>query len=57
MVLPLILSLGIFDGHNGSAAAIYTKENLLNNVFCAIPFDLNRDEWWQRCLGLWWLGL
>ncbi|KAI3728445.1 hypothetical protein L6452_17082 [Arctium lappa] len=23
---------GIFDGHNGSATAIYTKENLLNNV-------------------------
>ncbi|KAF5796966.1 putative protein-serine/threonine phosphatase [Helianthus annuus] len=36
---------GIFDGHNGSAAAIYTKENLLNNVLCAIPPDLNRDEW------------
>ncbi|KAI3673108.1 hypothetical protein L6452_39222 [Arctium lappa] len=36
---------GIFDGHNGSAAAIYTKENLLNNVLRAIPPDLNRDEW------------
>ncbi|KAK1407930.1 hypothetical protein QVD17_39558 [Tagetes erecta] len=36
---------GIFDGHNGSAAAMYTKENLLNNVLCAIPPDLNRDEW------------
>ncbi|KAL7606154.1 probable protein phosphatase 2C 12 [Lactuca sativa] len=36
---------GIFDGHNGSAAAIYTKENLLNNVLKAIPTDLNRDEW------------
>ncbi|KVI06665.1 Protein phosphatase 2C [Cynara cardunculus var. scolymus] len=36
---------GIFDGHNGSAAAIYTKENLLNNVLGAIPADLNRDEW------------
>nr|GEY56506.1 probable protein phosphatase 2C 12 [Tanacetum cinerariifolium] len=36
---------GIFDGHNGSAAAIYTKENLLNNVLCALPPDLNRDEW------------
>ena len=35
----------IFDGHNGSAAAIYTKENLLNNVLGAIPRDLNRDEW------------
>ncbi|XWS24257.1 hypothetical protein CRYUN_Cryun28dG0085300 [Craigia yunnanensis] len=36
---------GLFDGHNGSAAAIYTKENLLNNVLSAIPMDLNRDEW------------
>ncbi|KAI4316716.1 hypothetical protein L6164_024669 [Bauhinia variegata] len=35
----------LFDGHNGSAAAIYTKENLLNNVLSAIPSDLSRDEW------------
>ncbi|KAL2318583.1 hypothetical protein Fmac_032459 [Flemingia macrophylla] len=35
----------LFDGHNGSAAAIYAKENLLNNVLGAIPSDLNRDEW------------
>ncbi|CAM9004270.1 unnamed protein product [Rhodiola kirilowii] len=35
----------IFDGHNGSAAAIYSKENLLNNVLSAIPSDLSRDEW------------
>ncbi|XAR61869.1 Phosphoprotein phosphatase [Bertholletia excelsa] len=35
----------LFDGHNGSAAAIYSKENLLNNVLAAIPPDLNRDEW------------
>ncbi|KAL5581746.1 hypothetical protein UlMin_014188 [Ulmus minor] len=35
----------LFDGHNGSAAAIYSKENLLNNVLVAIPSDLNRDEW------------
>ncbi|XP_022768793.1 probable protein phosphatase 2C 12 isoform X5 [Durio zibethinus] len=40
---PFLLQL--FDGHNGSAAAIYTKENLLNNVLNAIPTDLNRDEW------------
>lgn len=26
-------------------AAIYTKENLLNNVLSAIPPELNRDEW------------
>nr|XP_016434722.1 PREDICTED: probable protein phosphatase 2C 12 isoform X1 [Nicotiana tabacum] len=36
---------GLFDGHNGSAAAIYSKENLLQNVLSAIPSDLNRDEW------------
>ncbi|XP_027332268.1 probable protein phosphatase 2C 12 [Abrus precatorius] len=36
---------GLFDGHNGTAAAIYAKENLLNNVLSAIPSDLNRDEW------------
>ncbi|XP_015885508.3 probable protein phosphatase 2C 12 isoform X1 [Ziziphus jujuba] len=36
---------GLFDGHNGSAAAIYSKENLLNNVLSALPSDLNRDEW------------
>lgn len=35
----------LFDGHNGSAAAIYSKENLLNNVLDAIPPDLNREEW------------
>ena len=37
--------LQLFDGHNGSAATIYSKENLLNNVLVAIPSDLNRDEW------------
>ena len=37
--------LQLFDGHNGSAVAIYSKENLLNNVLVAIPSDLNRDEW------------
>ncbi|XP_028806784.1 probable protein phosphatase 2C 12 [Neltuma alba] len=36
---------GLFDGHNGSAAAIYAKENLLNNVLSAVPPDLNREEW------------
>ncbi|KAL3505187.1 hypothetical protein ACH5RR_035028 [Cinchona calisaya] len=36
---------GLLDGHNGSAAAIYSKENLLNNILGAIPADLNRDEW------------
>ncbi|MQM13363.1 hypothetical protein Taro_046291 [Colocasia esculenta] len=36
---------GLFDGHNGSAAAIFSKENLLSNVLSAIPQDLSRDEW------------
>ena len=44
-MLNLVFFLQLFDGHNGSAAAIYTKENLLNNVLNAIPTDLNRDEW------------
>ncbi|KAL6583200.1 hypothetical protein OROMI_005278 [Orobanche minor] len=35
----------LFDGHNGSASALYSKENLLNNVLGAIPPDLNNDEW------------
>ncbi|KAG1334641.1 Phosphatase 2C family protein isoform 1 [Cocos nucifera] len=35
----------LFDGHNGSAAAIYTKDNLLENVLSAIPSNLSRDEW------------
>ncbi|KAM7252743.1 hypothetical protein ACFE04_008252 [Oxalis oulophora] len=35
----------LFDGHNGSAAAIYIKENLLNNVISAIPPNLNRGKW------------
>jgi serine/threonine protein phosphatase PrpC len=45
VVKTLKCVLQLFDGHNGSAAAIYTKENLLNNVLAAIPSDLNRDEW------------
>ncbi|KAJ0096199.1 hypothetical protein Patl1_15139 [Pistacia atlantica] len=37
----------IFDGHNGNAAAIYTREHLLNHVLGAIPRGLGRDEWLQ----------
>ncbi|XP_074582014.1 putative protein phosphatase 2C 12 [Curcuma longa] len=37
----------LFDGHNGSAAAIYSKENLLNNVLSSIPSDFSRNEWVQ----------
>ncbi|CAN0922281.1 Probable protein phosphatase 2C 12 [Linum grandiflorum] len=36
---------GLFDGHNGRAAAVYTKENLLSNVISAIPQNLNQEEW------------
>lgn len=35
----------IFDGHNGNAAAIYTRESLLKHVLAAIPRGLSRDEW------------
>lgn len=35
----------IFDGHNGNAAAIFTRENLLNHVLSALPRGLGRDEW------------
>ena len=31
--------------HDGFAAAMYSKENLLNNVLSAIPPELGRDEW------------
>ncbi|KAH6802514.1 Protein phosphatase 2C family protein [Perilla frutescens var. frutescens] len=37
----------IFDGHNGISAAIFAKENLLNNVLSAIPQSLGREEWLQ----------
>ncbi|KAK6921708.1 PPM-type phosphatase-like domain [Dillenia turbinata] len=37
----------IFDGHNGNAAAIYTRENLLSHVLSAVPRGLGRDEWLQ----------
>ncbi|XP_042379337.1 probable protein phosphatase 2C 12 [Zingiber officinale] len=37
----------LFDGHNGSAAAIYSKENLLNNVLSSIPSEFSRNEWVQ----------
>lgn len=37
----------IFDGHNGNAAAIFTRENLLNHVLGALPLGLGREEWLQ----------
>ena len=35
-------AFGLFDGHNGFAAAMYSKENLLNNVLLVIPPELGR---------------
>ncbi|XP_062193248.1 probable protein phosphatase 2C 69 [Phragmites australis] len=35
----------LFDGHNGTGAAIYAKENLLSNVLRAMPTCLSREEW------------
>ncbi|KAM7273230.1 hypothetical protein ACFE04_027894 [Oxalis oulophora] len=37
----------IFDGHNGISAAIFARENLLNNILSAIPQEANREEWLQ----------
>lgn len=41
----LLLGEQILDGHNGSAAAVFTKDNLLNNVVSSVPAGLTRDEW------------
>ncbi|KAK1258785.1 putative protein phosphatase 2C 33 [Acorus gramineus] len=35
----------IFDGHNGSGAAIFTKERLLDHVLDSIPPGLRREQW------------
>ncbi|CAL9068785.1 probable protein phosphatase 2C 3 [Musa acuminata AAA Group] len=37
----------VLDGHNGNAAAIYTRDNLLNHVMGAIPHGLGREDWLQ----------
>jgi hypothetical protein len=37
--------LQLFDGHNGSAAAVYAEEHLLANVLGCVPADLSRDDW------------
>lgn len=37
----------IFDGHNGNAAAIYSRDNILNHIVNAIPRGLGHDEWLQ----------
>lgn len=38
---------GVFDGHNGNAAAIFSRDNLLNHILSAIPHGLGREEWLQ----------
>lgn len=35
----------VFDGHNGNAAAIYSRDNLMSHVLSAIPRGLGREEW------------
>ncbi|KAK4378878.1 hypothetical protein RND71_000740 [Anisodus tanguticus] len=45
--LTSFLVFAIFDGHNGISAAIFAKENLLNNVLSAIPQGVSREEWLQ----------
>lgn len=39
------MSFQIFDGHNGSAAALYSKENLLKDIMSAMPTGLSREDW------------
>lgn len=36
---------GVFDGHNGASAAVFSKENLLRNVMSALPTTTSRDDW------------
>ena len=55
-----IFSFGLFDGYNGFAAAMYSKENLLNNVLSAIPPELGRDKWvaaLSRTVGAWFVKI
>lgn len=44
-VLIARFSPQVLDGHNGNAAAIYTRDNLLNHVLSAMPRGLSREEW------------
>ena len=41
----MYLGVQVLDGHNGSAAAMFTKDNLLNNVVSSVPAGLSREEW------------
>jgi hypothetical protein len=45
LLLLFIIFQQVLDGHNGNAAAIYTRDNLLNHVLSAVPRGLSRDEW------------
>ncbi|KAM7251581.1 hypothetical protein ACFE04_023464 [Oxalis oulophora] len=40
-----LVTISVDDGVMVIVAAIYTKENLLNNVISVIPPNLNRGEW------------
>ncbi|KAH7679576.1 Protein-serine/threonine phosphatase protein [Dioscorea alata] len=42
---PFFSVFALFDGHEGCAAAIYSKENLLDNILSAIPKNLSREQW------------
>ncbi|XP_024369090.1 probable protein phosphatase 2C 5 [Physcomitrium patens] len=35
----------VFDGHNGPASAIYSRDHLLKDVMSFMPQNLTRDEW------------
>lgn len=43
--LKLEIFWQLFDGHEGCAAAIYAKENLLDNILSAIPKNHSREQW------------
>jgi serine/threonine protein phosphatase PrpC len=45
LIDALVFLNQIFDGHNGSRAAIYSKEHLLNNVMSVIPTKSTKEEW------------
>jgi serine/threonine protein phosphatase PrpC len=45
LTLNCFYAFQVLDGHNGSSAARYVKENLMNDVLSALPATCNRDEW------------
>ncbi|KAM0892250.1 hypothetical protein ACQ4PT_025870 [Festuca glaucescens] len=42
---PTFAVFAVLDGHNGNAAAIYTRDNLLSHVLSTMPRGLSREEW------------